>query len=200
MPGRVGPLTGGDRRTGGLGPVRAAVDRLDRAAAAIARAAAWAAGALLLAMVGHVLLEIALRGVLARSTFVLDEFVGYGVAAVTFLAAGHAFQDDALIRVGLVLEATRRRPRLRRSIELAAAGMAVACVGFVAWYMAKSVLRHLDRGTVSETVARVPLWIPEGLMLLGLLVLVLRIAVYMLRVAAGGPLLADGDGDRGDGG
>ena len=51
LPGRVGPLTGGDA-TGGSGPVRAAVDRLDRAAAAIARAAAWAAGALLLAMVG----------------------------------------------------------------------------------------------------------------------------------------------------
>lgn len=168
------------------------VARLDRAAAALAKAAAWAAGLLLVAMVGHVILEILLRGLFATSTFALDEFVGYGVAAVTFLAAGYAFQDGALIRVSFGLAAAGRlSPALRRLLELLCVAVAAAALWFVAWHFARSVLRNLERGRLSETVAAVPLWIPEGLMLLGLTVVSLRISVYGLRLLCGGPLLAE---------
>ncbi len=166
-----------------------AIARLERAVARLAKATAWLAGAILILMIGHVLLEIGLRALFATSTFVLDEFVGYGVAAVTFLSAGYAFQEEALIRVSLLLDATRRRPRFRRWLELASAGTAAAVLWFVAWYFARSVARHLERGSASETVAQVPLWIPEGLMLLGLIVLCLRISVYALKLLAEAVLL-----------
>lgn len=177
------------------GPLAAAVAGLDRAVQHLAKAAAWAAGGLLILMIGHVLLEIGLRALFATSTFVLDEFVGYGVAAVTFLASGYAFQEEAFIRVGLLLDATRRRPLLRRALELAAALTAAAVVWYLAWYFWLSVARHLQRGTVSETVAEVPLWIPEGLMLLGLAILGLRIGVYALKLLTGAclPLGAGGE-------
>jgi len=163
---------------------------LDRASAVLAKAAACLAGFLLVAMIVHVILEILLRGLFATSTFALDEFVGYGVAAVTFLAAGYAFQDGAFIRVSFLLQAAgRRRPALLRAVESLCATVAAACLWFVAWYFARSVLRHLERGTLSETVAQVPLWIPEGLMLVGLVVLSLRISLYLLRLLCGGPLL-----------
>ncbi len=164
--------------------IAGAIDRLDRAVGGLAKAAAWLAGALLVAMIAHVLLEIALRALFATSTFVLDEFVGYGVAAVTFLSAGYAFQEMALIRVGLLLDAVQRRTRLRRCLEVACAGTTATVLWFIAWYFARSVARHLERGSLSETVAQVPLWIPEGLMLLGLIVLNLRITLYGLKLLA----------------
>ena len=41
-------------------------------------------------MAGHILLEIILRAFWSTSTFVMDEFVGYEVAAMTFLGLGAA--------------------------------------------------------------------------------------------------------------
>lgn len=169
--------------------LRLAVARVDHAVSRLAFLAAISAGVLLSLMVGHVILEITLRSAFATSTFALDEFVGYGVAAVTFLSAGYAFQDNAFIRVGLALEAARRADGMRRTLEFTCTLVTAATIWFVAWYFARSVGRHLDRGTVSETVAAVPLWIPEGLMLAGLLVLALRVTVYAVRVAVGGRLL-----------
>ena len=76
--------------------------------------------ALLVLMVLHILLEIVLRSFFASSTFVLDEFVGYGVAAMTFLSLGYALETDSLIRVQLLLgrsappvQARPRDPRRR---------------------------------------------------------------------------------------
>lgn len=173
--------------------LKLAVAGADRAVGRLAFLAAICAGVLLALMVGHVILEIVLRSAFATSTFALDEFVGYGVAAVTFLSAGHAFQDNALIRVGLALEAARRVDGMRRGLEFACTLVTAGTIWFVTWYFARSVIRHLERGTASETVAAVPLWIPEGLMLAGLLVLAMRLSVYALRIACGGTLLDTDD-------
>jgi len=172
------------------------VGGFDALARAVATAGAVCGAVLLLAMVGHVILEIVLRTFFATSTFVLDEFVGYGVAAVTFLCAGYAFQEGALIRVGIVLEASEPIAGLRRGIEIACAVVGAAIVWFVTWYFCLSVWRHVLRGNRSETIAQVPLWIPEGLMLLGLAILGLRLSAYALRVTVGGALLGpEGAGD-----
>ena len=171
------------------GPLRRAAARFDAAAGAVAKAGAVCGGALLLLMVGHVMLEIVLRTVFASSTFVLDEFVGYGVAAVTFLCVGYAFQEGALIRVGLGLEACQRMPRLRQAIEILCSLIAAVAAWFVTWYFSLSVWRHLIRGNRSETIAQVPLWLPEGLMLVGLGIFSLRVTAYALRLACGQGLL-----------
>jgi len=47
-------------------------------------------------------------------------------------------------------------------------------------------------GAVSWSPAEVPLWIPQGIALVGLAVFVLALAVYIVRLVAGGPVLAPG--------
>jgi len=149
------------------------------AVSGISRGAAVVAAAVLVLMVLHILLEIVLRSFFASSTFVLDEFVGYGVAAMTFLALGYALEEGALIRVQLLL--ARSPPPARRGLEVLGAGLTLALSLFLIAYFWKSVSRNWSRGAVSQSVAEVPLWLPEGLVLLGLVLFALQLLAYLLR-------------------
>jgi TRAP-type C4-dicarboxylate transport system permease small subunit len=150
------------------------------AVSGISRGAAVVAAALLVLMVLHILLEIVLRSFFASSTFVLDELVGYGVAAMTFLALGYALEEGALIRVQLLL--ARSRPPARRGLEILATGLTLALSLFLVAHFWRSVSRNWSRGAVSQSIAEVPLWLPEGLVLLGLVLFALQLLAYLLRL------------------
>lgn len=125
------------------------------------------AGAIMMLMVGHILVEIALRSVWNSSTYVLDEFVGYGVAAMTFLALPRAVFTDNLIKVSLV-DSIVRRDASRRMLTLFRDLASFAICSGLAFFIGRSALRNFNRGRVSETIAEVPLWLPEAIVLLGL--------------------------------
>lgn len=146
----------------------------------ISKGAAVVAATLLVLMVLHILLEIALRSFFASSTFVLDEFVGYGVAAMTFLSLGYALETDSLIRVQLLLG--RSAPPVRRRLEILAAGLTLALTLFLIAYFWRSFARNWSRGAVSQSIAEVPLWIPEGLVLLGVVLFALQLFAHLLRL------------------
>jgi TRAP-type C4-dicarboxylate transport system permease small subunit len=146
----------------------------------LSRGAAVVSAALLALMVLHILLEITLRSFFATSTFVLDEFVGYGVAAMTFLALGYALEEGSLIRVQLVL--TRSPAPVRRGLEILGASLTLALSLFLIAYFWKSVSRNWSRGAVSQSIAEVPLWIPEGLVLFGILLFALQLFAHLLRL------------------
>lgn len=153
----------------------------------LANAAAVVAAGILAIMVGFVLYEIVLRAAFASSTYVLDEFIGYGVASMTFLSLAAALRNGVFIRVGLVL--SNVGPGTRRLIEILSCALGTALFGFVGYYFSKLVMRDFARGTVSNSVAEVPLWIPEGIMLCGVLILVLQFAALTVRFSFGAPIL-----------
>ena len=136
-------------------------------------------------MVLHILYEIVLRYFFATSTFVLDEFVGYAVAAATFLSLGYAFEHGSLIRVNILIG--RTEGRARRALEAICATGALFVTSLLVWFMWLRVARHWSRGTTSSSVAQVPMWIPEGLVLVGLAVFWLQLVAYILRQATGAP-------------
>lgn len=147
----------------------------------------WAAGvlsaALLVGMVLHILVEIVLRSFFDSSTFVLDEFVGYGVAAMTFLSLGYALNEGALIRVNLLLSRTSGKPRI--GLEIFSVTVTLAMTLFITAYIWRSVARNWNREAVSDTIAEIPLWIPEGLVLAGMILFAVQLAAYLLRLIAG---------------
>ncbi len=152
------------------------VDRLSRLAGVVS-------AVILVGMVVHILVEIVLRSFFATSTFVLDEFVGYGVAAMTFLSLGYALNDGALIRVNIVL--VRSRGRQRFALEIFSISVTLALTLFIAGYFWRSVARNWTRGAVSESIAEIPLWIPEGLVFLGMALFAVQLTAYLLRLVAG---------------
>ncbi|WP_434288172.1 TRAP transporter small permease subunit [Celeribacter sp. SCSIO 80788] len=146
---------------------------------AISRLAAVIAACALVYMVGHIAYEIVLRSVFSTSTFVLDEFVGYGISVCVIWSLGYVLEHGDLIRVGLVLD---RLPQ--RAQELMTAGAAlVACAmsAGLAWMFWIRVARAWSRGTVSSSVAAVPTWIPESAMMVGLILFSLAALSHGLR-------------------
>lgn len=159
----------------------------DKAVSAISRAAGALAALLLVYILVHIGYEILLRTVFSTSTFVLDEFVGYAVAAMTFLSLAYALDKGSLIRVDLAITHLKGWPR--RVVELFCIGSSFAMTGFCAYWVGRDALRNWTRGSVSESIAEVPLWIPVGAVWLGLALLMLQLLAYFLRVAAGGALI-----------
>ncbi|WP_306155181.1 TRAP transporter small permease [Roseovarius sp. MMSF_3281] len=142
-------------------------------------------------MFGHIIFEMVLRNVFDRSTFVLDEFVGYAVSALTFLALGEAFRRGELIQVRLFQD------HLGAAAQWALqffGHLAAFCVGtLILWYVGKSVVRNFERGTTSASIAEVPQWIPEGFVLLGIAVFIVQVFVALCHVATGRNSMVEGE-------
>ncbi|MDW6005321.1 TRAP transporter small permease subunit [Vibrio mangrovi] len=120
----------------------------------------------------HILLEIVLR-LFGMSTYVLDEFVGYAVATMTFLALGYSLEQGSLIRVNAIIDRIPERKRwLLDFVTSAIAAVFFSWVGFIWW---TTVSRNFIRGTTSQSLAATPLWIPQGLVLIGIFVLCLTL-------------------------
>ncbi|SEG82162.1 TRAP transporter small permease [Marinobacterium lutimaris] len=134
-------------------------------------------GTLIVYMAAHILLEIVLR-LFNTSTYVLNEFIGYAVATMTFMGLGFALERGGLIRVGLVIN--RLSPNAAMWLDLAISSAMLALFGWLSWYWGINVNRSYSRGITSESLADTPLWIPEGAVLLGLVLLCLTLSSRVL--------------------
>ncbi|NDV49358.1 TRAP transporter small permease [Yangia sp. PrR003] len=143
------------------------------------RTAAVISAALLVAMTLLILLEICMR-MFSTSTYMADVLVGFGVAAITFLAAPWALEEGAMIRVTALTD-TLSGP-LRWIVEAFALGSSAAIMGFLAMHQWKSVAKLFERGSVSEHLIPIPLWIPESFFFVGLILLLLQMLVRALRL------------------
>jgi TRAP-type C4-dicarboxylate transport system permease small subunit len=136
---------------------------------------------LIVYITGHILLEIVMR-LFGTSTFVLDEFIGYAVATMTFLGLGYALERGSLVRVNVLLD--RIPARWHWLPDLVSTLAALAAFSWLAWYWGQNVWRSYQRGTLSETLAETPLWIPEGMVLVGMLLLCLTLLSRALHLVS----------------
>ena len=151
----------------------------------LSRIAVGVAAIILVLMSALILLEIVLRTGFSRSTHMMDEIVGYGVAAMSFLAAGYTLKERALIRMNLLIGALNPNGMVRRSVEIFCALLGLFAGGFVCYYFSVNVIRSYTRGYVSETIAEVPLWIPELFVVVGLMVFCLQMLSHLVLVLVG---------------
>ncbi|MCR4265566.1 TRAP transporter small permease subunit [Nitratireductor sp. ZSWI3] len=161
------------------------MQRFYRVAYFLSVCAATVAAAALVLMVAMIIYEIALRYFFSTSTFVLGEFVGYGVSICVLWSLGYTLEHNGLIRVNLLMQSLR--PGWQRGLEVCAALATAAMTFGLALEFLKRAMRAWSRGTVSASLAEVPIWIPEGVVLVGLSLFTLQLVAHALRVAAGHP-------------
>lgn len=147
------------------------------------RIAASVAAILLVLMVGLILVEIVLR-FFSRSTFMTDVLVGYGVAAITFLALGWTLEQGSMIRISAI---TQRMPKHARFVaeafSVVVAGSLIVWLMYFEW---RAIAKLWARGTTSEHYLPIPLWIPETIFFIGLALLALQLLVRLLRLITQG--------------
>ncbi|MEP3349598.1 MAG: TRAP transporter small permease [Marinomonas sp.] len=125
----------------------------------------------------HILLEIILRQ-FGTSTYVLDEFVGYAIATTTFLGLGYSLERDGLIKVNILSD--RLPEKYQWQLELLISLLSLTLFSWISYYWYINVARSYKRNITSESIAETPLWIPEGMVLVGLVLLCMTLLVRML--------------------
>lgn len=156
-----------------------ALNIIERISQLLNRVGAVIAVLLIIYMLGHILLEIALR-LFGHSTFILDEYIGYAVATMSFLGLPYVLEKGGLIRVSLLLE---RLPEPRRwPLELFSSLVTAGCFVWLSTFWFQNVLRSYSRGTVSETMAETPIWLPESAILVGMWLISITLLVRALKI------------------
>ncbi|WP_221796527.1 TRAP transporter small permease subunit [Oceanobacter mangrovi] len=146
----------------------------------INQVAGFIAGALMIYMAGHILLEIVLR-FFDSSTFVLNEFVGYAVATMTFFGLGYSLERAGLIRVDML---TSRLPDGAAVLaDLLVSTTCLVMFSWLSWSWLQNVERSFKRGISSGSLADTPIWIPEALVLIGLVIFCLSLLARVLSLA-----------------
>lgn len=133
---------------------------------------------LIIYMLGHILLEILMRS-FGKSTFIMDEYIGYAVAAMTFLGLPYVLEKGGLIRVSLILD--RIPKKYHWPLELFSSLVTASCFIWISIFWFRNVQRSYSRGVISETLAETPIWIPEGAVLLGMWLISLSLIVRALK-------------------
>ncbi|WP_112320633.1 TRAP transporter small permease subunit [Oceanibium sediminis] len=145
----------------------------------ISQGSAIIAAAALVAMVAFIAYEIVLRYFFSTSTFVQDEFLGYGLSVCIVWSLGYTMENGSMIRVNLL--STRLSYNQQRWLDAIGALATGVLVLGLAWMFWVRAARAYERGTVSATSAEVPIWIPESLILVGLLLFALQLVAHALQ-------------------
>jgi len=154
-----------------------------RAAERLATLAGWVAGLLLLATTSLILFEIAFREIAGHSTFITEEYSGYFMAAMVYLAAGFALQKGEHIRVGLVRE--RLSPEGQRILDIIAGIFGIVFSALLVYALFKQTSDAWHYGTRSFMPSRTPMVYPYSAAFLGSVVLFLSFIAFTFKAWLG---------------
>jgi TRAP-type C4-dicarboxylate transport system permease small subunit len=154
---------------------------LDRLATACGVAAAVAL--LLIAVI--ILAQIAAR-LLGSQVPAADDFAAWAMAASAFLALPYALRHGDHIRVTLILQ--RLPARVERAVECLATALGLGLAAWSAWHASVFVFDSWRFDEVAQGVVRVPMWIPQLAMPVGLTLLAALLAERLWRALSGQPL------------
>lgn len=108
----------------------------------------------------------------------VDAYAGYTLAAGSFLAMAYALRKGDHIRVTLILQRLRGRPRYW--MEVLCLAVATLLSAYFAWFAGKLVWGSWVFHDVSQNVDATPLWIPQLSMAIGLAGLAIAFAEQLV--------------------
>ncbi|MDK3074992.1 TRAP transporter small permease [Sedimentitalea sp. JM2-8] len=138
---------------------------------------ALGAGYVLLVQAIATSIEIVARKVFNHSFQGIDELGGYALAISGAVGFGYATLTCAHTRIDLLLS---KLPLAGRAVlHMLAAAVLMIVAGGMFWYGLRSLRQSISFGSISTTPLQTPLWIPQGLWIVGLsLFLLLTIVIF----------------------
>ena len=116
-------------------------------------------------------------GVLIRGA---EDIVAWLCAAAAFLAVGHTFRHGELVRVGLWLDMLASRGRLLA--EIFSLGTTAVFVAYMLWAVSHFVYESWQFNEVAQGLIRVPIWIPQMSLVLGVLIFFIAVVDELILV------------------
>ncbi len=109
-------------------------------------------------------------GILIRGA---DDITAWLCAASAFLAVGHTFRHGELVRVGLWLDMLGTRARWYA--EIFSLGFTAVFSSYMLWSVARFVYESWKFNEVAQGLLRVPIWIPQMSLVLGVLIFLIAV-------------------------
>lgn len=111
------------------------------------------------------------------------DFAGFFLATTSFLGLAATLRKGALIRVNLLIQGFHGRTR--QIIEIWCAGAGAFISGYATWYSVELAIESYHFNDLSTGIIAVPLWIPQGAMIVGLAVLTIALTDELIAVLRG---------------
>lgn len=162
----------------------------------IYKSAAWISAILILAIAilisCQVFLNFATRvlGLSLPSTIPsYSDFSGFMLAGATFLAMPYTLRSGGHIRVSLVTDRVPRAIRIVMEIFVLVLGVVLA--GYAAYFAILLTHESWHYNDLSNGIIPVPLWIPQMVMVLGLLLLTIALLHSLIQVCLSRQLMSE---------
>lgn len=144
----------------------------------IARTAVWIGGAGIIFSAFLVTVEVIVRKFFQMSLGGADEVSGYTFAVSTMWALPFALLNRANVRIDVVY--MRLPAWLRSFLDLFSLVLLLGFIAVVAYHSVNMVMENFANDTRSITPLRAPVWLPQGLWILGMLLCLLVGAILLL--------------------
>ena len=115
----------------------------------------------------------------AKSLSFSWEYSQYAMAALFALASGPAVRSATHVRITLLSDVLP--DSAKRWLDIIANGVALVIVALIVWAMMVKTGRSYSRNIVATTVTQTPLWVPQLLVLWGLMQLWLDLGARLYR-------------------
>ena len=158
------------------------IERLLDRAGSLSRGAVWFGGALTLASVFLICFDVVARKFLGFTTGGADELSGYGFAISTSWAFAYVALQRGNVRVDVLYQhLPARLAALLDWASVVALAVFMVFLGFHAFSVAQT---SWERHAAANTPLATPLWIPQGLWVLGLLWMCVVMVLMLVRASA----------------
>jgi TRAP-type C4-dicarboxylate transport system permease small subunit len=104
-------------------------------------------------------------GILIRGA---EDITAWLTAASAFFALGHTFRHGELVRVGLWIDMLGTRGRW--FAEIFSLGITAVFCGYMMWSVTRFVYESWKFNEVAQGLLRVPIWIPQMSLVIGVLI------------------------------
>jgi TRAP-type C4-dicarboxylate transport system permease small subunit len=160
---------------------RAILRGIDIACGIGAGVAAISAALLALILIG----EVIFTSFFAWSQPWAVEYAIYLQCFVLFCGAGWTLRQGGHIRVAILMQALP--PGAARLLDMLGTTFAIGMIGFAAWALWQQFFRTFEFGSTSFYPMATPIWIPQGMLTLGVTLLLLAFVARLARLVLDEP-------------
>jgi len=170
--------------------MRRVLDALYRVSGAIAGTFLVAISVVILLQVGANIIDLILERTIGSPIGLLipsyAEFAGFFLSSSTFFALAYTLRAGGHIRVTLIIQ--RISSPARRWIEAWCYGFTAFIAGFFAYSAVLQVMESAAFEDMVPGIVKIPLWIPQTSMAIGLIILTIALMDTFIGILMGDPL------------
>lgn len=127
--------------------------------------------------------EVIMRYIFRSSTLISDEMSGYLFVAMLYMALSDTLVSDKHIKINVVTE--RLKPRLQHALAGVVAMILPVLGGVLSWQAWILVIDSYQHHSISPTILRLPQYLPQFAISVGLSIFTLQALARAIKMPAG---------------